>query len=128
MQGVITVENRPAIGQESVVQPGDMIPLGNLDAPSDVSNTARSLTGDEVAYATDHCLVVDGGLTAQLRPPIVNTSPLSTTADRNLTSCEDVSRLLRHGPGGEWRLILDQPHKLLQLGHVQVGYCPIGHA
>ncbi len=80
--GAIAVENRAAIGQEGVVQPGDVIPLGHLGTPDDVANAALFLASDEAAYVTGHCLVVDGGLTAQLRSPMVDSAPDPTLLSR----------------------------------------------
>jgi NAD(P)-dependent dehydrogenase (short-subunit alcohol dehydrogenase family) len=80
--GAIAVENRAAIGQETVVEPGDVIPLGHLGTSDDVANAALFLASDEAAYVTGHCLVVDGGLTAQLRSPMVDMSPDPTLPSR----------------------------------------------
>jgi NAD(P)-dependent dehydrogenase (short-subunit alcohol dehydrogenase family) len=80
--GAIAVEQRAAIGQEGVVQPGDVIPLGHLGTPEDVANAALFLASDEAAYVTGHCLVVDGGLTVQLRSPMVDSRPDPTLPGR----------------------------------------------
>jgi NAD(P)-dependent dehydrogenase (short-subunit alcohol dehydrogenase family) len=80
--GAIAVENRMAIGQENVVQPGDVIPLGRLGTPEDVADAVLFLASDEAAYVTGHCLVVDGGLTVQLRSPMVDTAVDPTLPNR----------------------------------------------
>ncbi|WP_227001945.1 SDR family NAD(P)-dependent oxidoreductase [Virgibacillus necropolis] len=67
MPGVFLVENRTAVGGES--SPADLIPLGRLGIPEDVAHATRFLASPEASYITGHVLVVDGGITAQLRPP-----------------------------------------------------------
>lgn len=67
MPGAILVENRTAVGEES--SPDDLIPLGRLGMPQDVARGVRFLASQEASYITGHVLAVDGGLTAQLRPP-----------------------------------------------------------
>lgn len=70
MPGVFLVENRTAVGGES--SPEDLIPLGRLGIPQDVAHSVRFLASQEASYITGQVLVVDGGLTAQLRPPILD--------------------------------------------------------
>ncbi|ARD49056.1 SDR family NAD(P)-dependent oxidoreductase [Sporosarcina sp. P33] len=67
MPGAMEVEERTSVGEES--SPGDVIPLGRLGLPEDVGSAVKFLISPEASYITGHVLVVDGGLTAQLRPP-----------------------------------------------------------
>lgn len=67
MPGAIWVENRTAVGEES--SPDLLIPLGRLGMPQDVGKGVRFLASPEASYITGHILAIDGGLTAQLRPP-----------------------------------------------------------
>lgn len=70
--GAIVVETRAPVGQESSVQPGDVIPLGRLGLPDDVAGGAVYLASADASYVTGHVLTIDGGLTAQLRSPAVD--------------------------------------------------------
>lgn len=70
MPGVFLVENRTEVGGES--DPAELIPLGRLGVPQDVAHAVRFLASSESSYITGHTLVVDGGLTAQLRPPVLD--------------------------------------------------------
>jgi len=70
--GAIAVEGRTPVGKEGAVQPSDVIPLGQLGTPEDVAGAALYLASDDAAYVTGACLVVDGGLTVQLRSPMVD--------------------------------------------------------
>lgn len=67
MPGAMEVESRTAVGEET--SPADVIPLGRLGTPQDVGQAVHFLASAEASYITGHVLVVDGGLTAQLRPP-----------------------------------------------------------
>jgi 3-oxoacyl-[acyl-carrier protein] reductase len=73
--GAIAVERRAPVGQESAVQPQDVIPLARLGTPEEVAAAALFLASDDAAYVTGHMLFVDGGLTAQLRTPGVDARP-----------------------------------------------------
>src|SRR5690625_3442440 len=65
--GSFAVENRTAVGAEG--DAADLIPLARLGVPEDIAKSVVFLTSSEASYITGHVLVVDGGLTAQLRPP-----------------------------------------------------------
>jgi len=67
MPGAVDGESRTAVGDES--SPKNLIPLGRLGVPKDVARAVYFLASPEASYITGHILAVDGGLTAQLRPP-----------------------------------------------------------
>ena len=67
MPGAVDGESRTSVGDES--SPAKLIPLGRLGVPKDVANATYFLASKEASYITGHVLVVDGGLTSQLRPP-----------------------------------------------------------
>ena len=56
---------------------GSLVPLGRVGTPSDVAEAVAFLASDRAAYITGQTLVVDGGALAQLRPPALDTQPLS---------------------------------------------------
>ncbi|MBK8021973.1 MAG: glucose 1-dehydrogenase [Chloroflexi bacterium] len=70
--GVIQVEKRAPIGKETSITPADVIPLGRMGTPADVAGAAVYLASEDAAYVTGQRLVVDGGLTVQLRTPNVD--------------------------------------------------------
>ena len=43
--------------------------LGRRGKPADIAAAAAFLAGDDASFITGHTLVVDGGLTAQIRTP-----------------------------------------------------------
>lgn len=67
--GAILVESRIPVGPEASIAPGDIIPWGRLGVAEDLAGPAAFLASDDAEYVTGHVLTVDGGLTAQLRPP-----------------------------------------------------------
>jgi 3-oxoacyl-[acyl-carrier protein] reductase len=73
--GAIAVEQRSPVGAEKAAGPTDLIPLGRLGTPDEVAQAALFLASDGAAYVTGHTLFVDGGLTAQLRPPALEPPP-----------------------------------------------------
>lgn len=70
--GVIKVEQRTPIGKETTITPADVIPMGRMGTPADVAAAAVFLASEDAAYITGQRLVVDGGLTVQLRTPNVD--------------------------------------------------------
>lgn len=72
--GAMLVEQRSSVGKEGDVQPADVIPLGRLGTPEDVGAVAAFLASENAAYVTGAMYTVDGGLTAQLRPPLIDTA------------------------------------------------------
>lgn len=80
--GAIAVESRTPVGQESSVQPQDVIPLGRLGSPDEVAGAALYLAAPDAAYVTGHTLVIDGGLLAQLRSPAVDARPDPNLVER----------------------------------------------
>lgn len=67
--GAILVESRVPVGPETSIAPDDVIPWGRLGVAEDLAGPAVFLASDDAEYVTGHVLTVDGGLTAQLRPP-----------------------------------------------------------
>lgn len=72
--GVMLVEQRSSVGKEDAIRPADVIPLGRLGTPDDVGAAAAFLASANAAYVTGATYTVDGGLTAQLRPPLIDVS------------------------------------------------------
>lgn len=70
--GAIAVETRAPVGQETTVRPEDVVPLARLGTPADVAGAAVYLASAAASYVTGHCLVIDGGLTVQLRSPAID--------------------------------------------------------
>lgn len=70
--GAIAVEHRSSVGKESDVQPRDVIPLGRLGTPQDVAGVVVFLASERASYLTGATFAVDGGLMAQLRPPLID--------------------------------------------------------
>jgi 3-oxoacyl-[acyl-carrier protein] reductase len=62
---------------EAMQRRGSLVPLGRVGTPSDVAEAVAFLASDRAAYITGQTLVVDGGALAQLRPPALDTQPLS---------------------------------------------------
>jgi len=72
--GAIEGARRTPIGGEGEIAPSDVIPLGRLGRPEDVAGAVSFLLSSDAAYVTGAVVAVDGGLTAQLRCPVVDTS------------------------------------------------------
>ncbi len=72
--GAIAVEQRSPVGKESDISPADVIPMGRLGAPEEVAGAAAFLASADATYITGAIIVVDGGLTVQLRSPRVDTA------------------------------------------------------
>jgi 3-oxoacyl-[acyl-carrier protein] reductase len=70
--GMIDVASRTPIGDESVVPPSDVVPLGKRGRAEDVAGAVSFLASSDAAYITGAVVVVDGGLSAQLRPPALD--------------------------------------------------------
>jgi len=70
--GAIYVEQRSSVGRESVMSPGEIIPLARLGTPEDIAGAALFLASEDATYVTGQTLIVDGGLVAQLRTPNVD--------------------------------------------------------
>ena len=51
------------------------VPLGRIGRPADLAGPAVFLASDDARYVTGVTIAVDGGLTAQLRPPQVDPPP-----------------------------------------------------
>lgn len=80
--GAIAVETRAPVGEETAVTPADVVPLARLGTPADVARAAVYLASESAGYVTGHCLVVDGGLTVQLRPPAIDANPSRELLER----------------------------------------------
>ena len=72
--GAIVVERRSSIGDTDRAA-SDLIPLGRLGTAADVAGVVRFLASDDAAYLTGIVVTVDGGLSAQLRPPALDARP-----------------------------------------------------
>lgn len=70
--GAIQVESRIGIGDETSIDPSDVVPWGRFGTPEDLMGPAVFLASDEAAYVTGHILTVDGGLMVQLRSPAID--------------------------------------------------------
>lgn len=79
--GAIAVESRSPVGKGSETQAEDVIPLGRLGTPEDLTGAALFLASAEAAYITGHMFFVDGGLAAQLRLPAMDAQPPSDLED-----------------------------------------------
>jgi 3-oxoacyl-[acyl-carrier protein] reductase len=73
--GAIAGPRRSPIGPGGTDPAPDVIPLGRLGTPEDVAGAVAFLVSDDAAYVTGAVLAVDGGLTAQLRPPALDLRP-----------------------------------------------------
>lgn len=73
--GAIAGPHRSPIGPDGRDPAPDVIPLGRLGTPEDVAAAVAYLVSDDAAYVTGAVLAVDGGLTAQLRPPALDLPP-----------------------------------------------------
>lgn len=62
---------------EAMQRRGSLVPLGRVGEPSEVAEAVAFLASDRAAYITGQTLVVDGGALAQLRPPALDTRPMS---------------------------------------------------
>lgn len=86
--GAIAVESRSPVGKESETGAEDVVPLGRLGTPEDLTGAALFLASDDAAYITGHMFFVDGGLAVQLRPPVLEGRPdpdLATSTGNDLT-------------------------------------------
>jgi 3-oxoacyl-[acyl-carrier protein] reductase len=81
--GVIHTVGSAAQSEEAQVNRARPIPLARLGTPADVAAAVAFLASDDAAYITGQVLGVDGGISAQGRPPF---------ADHQLP--EDVARRL----------------------------------
>jgi 3-oxoacyl-[acyl-carrier protein] reductase len=73
--GAIAGPRRSPIGPGGTDPAPDLIPLGRLGTPEDVAGAVAYLVSDDAAYVTGAVLAIDGGLTAQLRPPALDLRP-----------------------------------------------------
>jgi 3-oxoacyl-[acyl-carrier protein] reductase len=62
--GFIATEMTAALGQDTLQQLQQQIPLGRLGTPQDVADAVLFLVSDAASYVTGHVLTLDGGLTA----------------------------------------------------------------
>ncbi|HEY7200090.1 MAG TPA: glucose 1-dehydrogenase [Candidatus Dormibacteraeota bacterium] len=85
--GVVHTEGSMLQSAEDQARRARPIPLGRLGRPSDVASAVAFLASDEAEYITGQVLSVDGGISAQGRPPF---------ADHELPP--DVARRLSQGP------------------------------
>jgi NAD(P)-dependent dehydrogenase (short-subunit alcohol dehydrogenase family) len=68
--GPIYVENWDNFATpESIGRAGQQLPLRRIGTPEDVAGVAAFLASDDAAFITGQTIYVDGGLTAQARPP-----------------------------------------------------------
>lgn len=73
--GAIAVESRSPVGKESETRAQDVVPLGRMGTPEDLTGAALFLVSDDAAYVTGHMFFVDGGLAVQLRLPAMDAQP-----------------------------------------------------
>jgi 3-oxoacyl-[acyl-carrier protein] reductase len=62
--GFIATEMTAALGEKTLEQIRQQIPLGRLGRPQDVADAVLFLASDAADYVTGHVLTLDGGLTA----------------------------------------------------------------
>jgi NAD(P)-dependent dehydrogenase (short-subunit alcohol dehydrogenase family) len=58
---------------EATARRAAVVPLGRIGLPADVAGAVMFLAGDGAEFITGQCVVVDGGVSAQLRPPSLDT-------------------------------------------------------
>lgn len=68
--GPIYVENWDNFATpESIERSAQQLPLGRIGRPEDVAGAAAFLASEDASFITGQTIYVDGGLTAQARPP-----------------------------------------------------------
>jgi len=63
--GAILTPGTQIMGEESIKQTEQTIPLKRMGKPEDIANLVVFLASDESSYITGQCIVTDGGLTKQ---------------------------------------------------------------
>jgi len=65
-------DDQGAAGREERARP---VPLARVGLPEEVAGAVAYLASDDSAYVTGQAIYVDGGVTAQLRPPTMDRTP-----------------------------------------------------
>jgi len=63
--GIIETPGSKVLGEETLNQFIQMIPLKRMGQPRDIANLVVFLASEESSYITGQCIVTDGGLTIQ---------------------------------------------------------------
>jgi 3-oxoacyl-[acyl-carrier protein] reductase len=79
--GAIAVENEPAVRSGKPDLRAAQIPLGRMGTPEDIAAAAVFLASADSGYVTGQIFNVDGGMTAQLRAPQVETTSVAGPGD-----------------------------------------------